>query len=54
LLPGKVSAKTSRHSTMSDRPSGSSSASAASRKTAIVIPGSRMAATSDVTDWGAL
>jgi hypothetical protein len=54
LRPGKVSAKTSRHSVSSARVTGSSRYQLAARKVSTVIAGSRNAATSDVTDWGAL
>ena len=54
LRPGKVSAKTSRHSVRSGRRIGSSNQAETARKTATITAGSRNAATSDVTDCGAL
>ena len=54
LRPGKVSAKTSRHSVSSGRWIGSSKYALAIRKVTTVIAGSRNAATSEVTDCGAL
>lgn len=54
LRPGKVSAKTSRHSVRSERRICSPNQVDTPRNTATVIEGSRNAATSEVTDCGAL
>lgn len=54
LRPGKVSANTSRHSVSSGRLTGSSNQLLTARKVSTVIAGSRKAATSEVTDCGAL
>ena len=54
LRPGKVSAKTSSITVSSGRLIGSSTYELAKRNTMTVIAGSMNAATSDVTDWGAL
>ena len=52
--PGKVSAKTSRHSVSAGRSMRSSNGRVVTMKVRTVIAGSRNAATSDCTDWGAL
>ena len=54
LRPGKVSAKISRHSVRSARTMGSANQADTARNTSTEIDGSRKAATSEVTDWGAL
>ncbi len=54
LRPGKVSAKTSRHSVRSARTMGSPKPLEAATNTNTERLGSRKAATSEVTDCGAL
>jgi len=54
LRPGKVRAKTSRLSVSSGRPIVTPTQAFAAASVITVMAGSRNAATSEVTDWGAL